>query len=534
MRPSSLLVVLFGAVTLSACGDTGLSTIIGELQVNPTLTDIEIAPVGLPHFFNLTLNTRRADIELNAITVDNVDGQFFMTVATYVDRGGVLPEGIEPVQFPLKVTPSTVIDVPMVYFPLSEGYHLARVTFGATGRDQELTVQARGRADTPAAVVYPGLVDFGEVKVGTTGVAEVYVENRSELQLAITTSFNDDHFWTSEDQPEIYGPLEERKYVLHYDPTDEEAASSNVIFSVGNVTLASIQMIANDCRNGLPEANDADHDGYTRCSGDCDDTDPGVHPGVQERANQIDDDCNGIIDDNTISVDDDGDGYCDADLGETCLGTGILPGDCNDGDPTVNPGEEEDCPGTDPACFDGKDNDCNGITDGGTTDQDGDGYTEAAGDCYPQDPTSYPGARELPDGIDNDCDNIIDEGTVLYDDDGDGYCEGLTGWAGCTVGDDVGDCDDTAEPPPSANRPGRTIYPGAPEWVAGNPAVEDLYRGIDNDCDGTIDEGTNWADDDHDGYTEDGGDCDDSNPARNPGELELGLGNDEDCDPSTP
>lgn len=43
-------------------------------------------------------------------------------------------------------------------------------------------------------------------------------------------------------------------------------------------------------------------------------------------------------------------------------------------------------------------------------DADGDGYTEAEGDCDDADASTNPGAEELCDGLDNNCDNVIDLG----------------------------------------------------------------------------------------------------------------------------
>ena len=46
---------------------------------------------------------------------------------------------------------------------------------------------------------------------------------------------------------------------------------------------------------------DADHDGSTVCGGDCDDSNPAIHPGVIETCNGVDDDCNGVVDDGVLA-----------------------------------------------------------------------------------------------------------------------------------------------------------------------------------------------------------------------------------------
>ena len=64
-----------------------------------------------------------------------------------------------------------------------------------------------------------------------------------------------------------------------------------------------------------------------------------------------------------------------------------------------------------------------------------------------------------------------------------------------------------------------------------NPAAPEELNGLDDNCDGTIDEGTTAYDDDGDGYSEDEGDCNDNASSVSPGSVEVaGNGIDDDCD----
>ena len=217
---------------------------------------------------------------------------------------------------------------------------------------------------------------------------------------------------------------------------------------------------------------DGDGDGFDdeACGGtDCDDTDGAIYPGAPETCGDgIDDDCSGADD----AADADADGYTN----DVCVGGD----DCDDTDPALNPGVDadgdgsnacDDCndtpglgaflfPGNPEVCGDGIDQDCSGADD--LPDVDGDGYTAVVcggDDCDDSDATVNPGS----------------------DLDGDGY----------TVCD--GDCDDSEA----------TAFPGNPEICDG---------GIDNDCDGNVDD----VDADGDGDPAiacGGGDCDDNDPA---------------------
>ncbi len=315
-----------------------------------------------------------------------------------------------------------------------------------------------------------------------------------------------------------------------------------------------------------PAEEDRDGDGYSSRE-DCDDEDPAVHPGAEERCNGVDDDCDGYVDDddpnvqesNTWYADGDGDGWgrddttaesCDAPSGYAASG-----GDCDDRDAAIHPGAEEHCDGVDEDCDGQVDDD---PVDGGTwyADGDGDGFGDAgapqracaqpsghvtdAADCDDGDPLIFPGAPERCNGEDDDCDGAVDEEPAdpplwYHDDDGDGFGDAEDATGACEPpADHVADASDCDDDDPQ-------VFPEADERC----------NGVDDDCDGTVDEepvdgGTWYLDADGDGfgdpraftssciepsgYVADATDCDDASAAVFPGADELCNGVDDDCD----
>ena len=77
--------------------------------------------------------------------------------------------------------------------------------------------------------------------------------------------------------------------------------------------------LADEAADGTPSTNpiDNDSDGFSIAQGDCNDSDPSIHPGAAEIiGNRIDDNCNGIADEDAQGnppvddmEDDDSDGY---------------------------------------------------------------------------------------------------------------------------------------------------------------------------------------------------------------------------------
>jgi hypothetical protein len=315
---------------------------------------------------------------------------------------------------------------------------------------------------------------------------------------------------------------------------------------------------------------DADGDGFDKitCGGtDCRDDDPDIYPGADEYCNDIDDDCDGTVDEGDAIdaiewfADSDGDNFGDAtnslNACEQPINYVADDQDCDDAESTINPSADEYC--------NGDDDDCDGTIDEPDAldatiwyrDSDGDtygdefitvlgcsaptGYVGDDTDCDDSDATSYPGATEIPyDGIDQDCD-----GEDLCDIDLDGFRYITCGGTDCDDSDDAinplatetwydgvdADCDGWSDFDSDYDGEDSDVYGGA-DCDDTNPyinslAAETYYDGVDQNCDGWSD-----FDADMDGFDSDaygGTDCDDTLADVYPGAPEIDDGLDNDC-----
>ncbi len=167
------------------------------------------------------------------------------------------------------------------------------------------------------------------------------------------------------------------------------------------------ERIDRDC-DGVEEDLDQDQDGYAWC-GECSDLDPRVHPGAIERCNEIDDDCDGVVDgpeadERSWYPDEDADLYGDQDRELISCDPPedyvVEGGDCDDQNAGVSPVAQE-------LCLNGVDDDCDGLLDG----------CRLEGELIPS--ATFLGTADVGIGRDSTLNAVVNAGDM----DGDGFDE---------------------------------------------------------------------------------------------------------------
>lgn len=186
----------------------------------------------------------------------------------------------------------------------------------------------------------------------------------------------------------------------------------------------------------------------------------------------------------------DGDGFGDA----NCLDRRGIPtgDDCDDANAQRFPGNLEVCDAA------GLDEDCD-LNTRGNRDADDDGFEDAlccnpvpvgglslncGNDCNDTNGNVRPTAQELCDGIDNNCNTVIDEGCICTP----GVTRQCPGAGACAAGVE-------------------TCVDGRAYATCSIVPVAELCNGIDDDCNGTIDNGVTvqcYRDFDEDGFPDGG------------------------------
>jgi hypothetical protein len=311
----------------------------------------------------------------------------------------------------------------------------------------------------------------GDVEAGEKVELDIEVENTGTLDASsVTARLSESSAYLSVSDSTIsFGTVAARDSETSADDSDE------FVFTVASTCTANFTAtftLAMTASGGgswtdtftMPIICDRDGDGVGTAE-DCDDTRADVYEGADEQCDNVDNDCDGQVDEDPVDAttwyrDQDGDGAGDpARTMESCtLPSGYTRdrSDCDDRDADVHPGADEYCNDIDDDCDDEVDEDDAVDADRWFADEDADGfgdedaryfacsqpdgYVDDATDCDDGDEDVHPGATERCNDDDDDCDGDRDEG---------GVCDGQPG------GDDDDDDDDDDD-----------------EW-SGNP-IEDL------------------------------------------------------------
>ena len=216
------------------------------------------------------------------------------------------------------------------------------------------------------------------------------------------------------------------------------------------------------CTTSLPDRDGDTHPDAACYGDDCDDRNPSAYPGAPESCNGLDENCDTVPDD-TFPCTPGRTGGCTTSAG--CAGVWTCGADCNWGRCIVTTSE---------SC-NGADDDCDGLVD--------EDFTCALGSTGPCSVGACSGTRtcglgcvwgacvasavEVCNGVDDDCDGAVDETFACV----------LGTSRSCTVGACAGT---------------QSCVAGC-SWGACTVTIAETCNGVDDDCDGSTDEGYTCA-----------------------------------------
>jgi|GEM_PF-6954468 len=394
-----------------------------------------ISPFPLAVGANAYISSVLGDIDGNR-SIDIVDVEAAGAVTAYSSSGATLFRRVLPAQFELESPALGDLD----------GDGKMEIFVGdATGKVWGLDFHGDDLSES-----WP--VTMGGGAAGAPVIADIDGDGEQEITVASADGFV--YSWNADGSPALEpifagGPVVVSPVIadLDGDGTVELIIATTLgrvyVYDLGSAwdpMNANWPMFQGNARHTGYLGLDTDRDGDPNVA-DCAPFDPAIHHGAVEACNQVDDDCDTLVDE---IFDVDGDGYT------TC------GGDCNDLAPEVRPGVTELC--------NNYDDNCNGQVDEGF-DGDSDGYTICSiptPDCNNANASIHPGAAETCNNLDDNCNGYVDEGSQ-FDQDSDG-------WTICAL------------PTPDCNDNDARINGVEREYVNSS-----CFDRLDNDCDGVVD-----------------------------------------------